>query len=708
MKVTQLRDKDKTTALTTMDMETWIEKTRTEIKTQPVSVFREALRYSLPDSRCYEADKLPKILPAAEFHRTESGKQLKYYNGIVELTVGPLSGRPEIILVKQLAWEQPQTHCVFTGSSGRTVKIWVKFTRPDASLPQKREEAELFHAHAYRLAVKCYQPQIPFNILPKEPTLEQFSRLSHDPELRYRPDSVPFYLSQSTEMPTELSYREAVRSEKSPLTRAVPGYDTEHAIFMLFEAALRKTHEEIYQAQDGGAYPRGEDFQAVVTQLAVNCFHSGIPEEETVKRTIFHYYLRRQETLVRQLVKNVYNEQEGFGKKNSLGKEQFLALQTEEFMKRRYEFRYNTQVGEVEYRERNSFRFYFNPIDKRVLNSIALDAQGEGIPLWDRDDIVRQVENRDISRYIYSNRIPVFNPLEDFLYHLPVWDGKDRIRGLARTVPCNNPHWVELFHRWFLNMVVHWRGTDTKYANNVSPLLVGEQGCRKSTFCRSIIPPAIRAYYTDSIDFSRKKDAELYLNRFALINIDEFDQISAAQQGFLKHILQKPIVNMRKPYANAVLEMRRYASFIATSNLKDLLTDPSGSRRFICIEVIGTIDTSKAIDYEQLYAQAMHELDHNERYWFDQAEERIMTENNREFEQVSLEEQLFYRYFRPAKEEENGEWLSPAEILEDIKKNSAIPISNKRVSVFGRILRKHEIPSKRVRSGTVYHVIRLS
>ena len=138
MKVTQLRDKDKTTALTTMDMETWIEKTRTEIKTQPVSVFREALRYSLPDSRCYEADKLPKILPAAEFHRTESGKQLKYYNGIVELTVGPLSGRPEIILVKQLAWEQPQTHCVFTGSSGRTVKIWVKFTRPDASLPQKR------------------------------------------------------------------------------------------------------------------------------------------------------------------------------------------------------------------------------------------------------------------------------------------------------------------------------------------------------------------------------------------------------------------------------------------------------------------------------------------------------------------------------------------------------------------------------------------
>ena len=80
----------------------------------------------------------------------------------------------------------------------------------------------------------------------------------------YRPDSVPFYLSQPSGMPEELTYREAVRSEKSPLTRAVPGYDTERAVFMLFEAALRKTHEEIYEAEDEGAPERGEDFQAMV------------------------------------------------------------------------------------------------------------------------------------------------------------------------------------------------------------------------------------------------------------------------------------------------------------------------------------------------------------------------------------------------------------------------------------------------------------
>ena len=202
-------------------------------------------------------------------------------------------------------------------------------------------------------------------------------------------------------------------------------------------------------------------------------------------------------------------------------------------MKRRYEFRYNTLTTEVEYRERNSFNFYFRPVDKRVLASITMNAMYEGVKMWDRDVI----------RYLDSDHVPVYQPVEDFLYHLPHWDGKDRILELANRVPCDNPHWAPLFRRWFLNMVAHWRGMDKKHANSTSPLLIGPQAYRKSTFCRMLLPPALQAYYTDSIDFSRKRDAELYLNRFLLINMDEFDQISPTQQAFLKHILQKPVVN---------------------------------------------------------------------------------------------------------------------------------------------------------------------
>ena len=154
MKITQLREKDGNLTLSTTDLDTFLQKIKTETKTQPVSTFRQQLRYCLPGKRCNEADRLPKVLPAAEFRKTNGVCQMKTYNGIVELTVGPLSGKSEIALVKRLAWEQPQTRLVFTGSSGRTVKIWTTFTRPNNSLPGKREEAEVFHAHAYRLAVR--------------------------------------------------------------------------------------------------------------------------------------------------------------------------------------------------------------------------------------------------------------------------------------------------------------------------------------------------------------------------------------------------------------------------------------------------------------------------------------------------------------------------------------------------------------------------
>lgn len=97
-------------------------------------------------------------------------------------------------------------------------------------------------------------------------------------------------------------------------------------------------------------------------------------------------------------------------------------------------------------------------------------------------------------------------------------------------------------------------------------MLVGSQGYLKPTFCRIILPPELCFGYTDSIDFKSKQEAERYLGHFFLINIDEFDQINVNQQGLLKHLLQKPLANLCKSYGNTIREMRRYASFIGTSN----------------------------------------------------------------------------------------------------------------------------------------------
>lgn len=582
----------------TLDINLQIEAMKHETKAQPISNLRTSIRYASPDAKLDDAKKLAKVIPAAAFRKTANGIQMTAYNGIIQIEVNHLANLMEVNRVKQEAEELSQTYLAFMGSSGHSVKIWVRFTRPDKSLPKNREEAEIFQAHAYRKAVSLYQPILSYSIELKNPALEQFCRQTYDPELYYNPDSTIMYMRQPMEMPSETTYQEAVQAETSPFKRLIPGYDSLETLSALFEVALNKACQSLSELQPG-IYPRSdEDLKPLLVQLAENCFQAGIPEEETARWAIAHLYRQKKEFLIRQTVQSVYTIAKGFGKKSPLSAEQELELRTEEFMQRRYEFRYNTMTTVTEYRERNTFCFYFRPLSSRVRNSIAMNARLEGLSLWDRD----------VVRYLDSDRIPIFNPIEDFLFGLDVrWDGHDRIRELAARVPCNNRHWADLFYRWFLNMVAHWRQTDRKYANCTVPLLVGPQAYRKSTFCRSLLPPELQAYYTDRIDFSNKRDAEISLNRFALINMDEFDQNRVNQQAFLKHILQKPIVNVRRPHGTATQEMRRYASFIGTSNHKDLLTDTSGSRRYIVVDVTGPIDCSP-IDYEQLYAQAMHDL----------------------------------------------------------------------------------------------------
>ena len=692
-----MRDNGGTPTMRTLDINLQIEAMKHETKAQPISNLRASIRYASPNAKLDDAKKLTKVIPAATFRKTANGIQMTAYNGIIQIEVNHLANLMEVNRVKQEAEELSQTYLTFMGSSGHSVKIWVRFTRPDQSLPQNREEAEIFQAHAYRKAVSLYQPILSYSIELKNPALEQFCRQTCDPELYYNPDSTIMYMRQPMEMPSETTYQEVVQAETSPFKRLIPGYDSLETLSALFEVALNKACQSLSELQPG-IYPRSdEDLKPLLVQLAENCFQAGIPEEETACWAIAHLYRQKKEFLIRQTVQSVYTIAKGFGKKSPLSAEQELELRTEEFMQRRYEFRYNTMTTVTEYRERNTFCFYFRPLSSRVRNSIAMNARLEGLSLWDRD----------VVRYLDSDRIPIFNPIEDFLFGLDVrWDGHDRIRELAARVPCNNRHWADLFYRWFLNMVAHWRQTDRKYANCTVPLLVGPQAYRKSTFCRSLLPPELQAYYTDRIDFSNKRDAEISLNRFALINMDEFDQNRVNQQAFLKHILQKPIVNVRRPHGTATQEMRRYASFIGTSNHKDLLTDTSGSRRYIVVDVTGPIDCSP-IDYEQLYTQAMHDLYKGERYWFDPEDEKVMNESNQEFQVMPIAEQLFHEYFRAATEGEECEQFLAIEILEQVQQDSKIRVSDCNIIQFGRILQKNRVPSVHTKRGNVYRVVRI-
>ena len=695
MKIGVIRQEKATEVYSTCSIETFLERAKKENKGRYISQLRDKLP-SLQGSgaRFVHIDRIPRICPVAEFRRTQDGSwKFKRYNGVVLVEVDNLSGLAEAEFVKQKAALLPQTFAALVGASGRSVKIWVRFSLPDGTLPATEEQASLFHAQAYQVAVQCYQPLIPFPVTLKEPSLRQGFRMTVDEAPYYHPEAAAFCLEQPVGLSDGTSFREQKLAEKNPLARMEPSYDSYHTLTVMFQAALRRALETLEH------WRRGDDLTPLLAPLAEECFKSGIPEEEAVYRTMRHFNYCKDETGLRATFRNVYTEMKGFGTRPSVTREQDTALRLEEFLKRRYEIRFNRMTDDLEYRERNSIRFSFTTLDKRARNSIAIQALKEGIQAWDRD----------IDRFLHSDYVPAYNPVEEYLFELGEWDGRDRIRELADRVTCNHPHWRNLFYRWFLSMVAHWMGRDKQHGNATTPVLIGPQGYRKSTFCRILLPPELRFGYTDSLDFSSKRDAERYLGRFFLVNLDEFDQISIHQQAFLKHLLQKPSASLRKPYGTSIVEMRRYASFIATSNHKDLLSDLSGNRRFICVEVTAPIDTNVSVNYDQLYAQAFHAVMHGERYWLDDADEALLKESNEDFRQVSPLEHLLMSCFTTASPEaEDGEWLMAMDVFNHLQRKTKEKLALGKLTHLGRLLKKWNVPNKRWGKGSLYYLKRLS
>ena len=372
------------------------------------------------------------------------------------------------------------------------------------------------------------------------------------------------------------------------------------------------------------------------------------------------------------------------------------------FLCKKYDFRYNSVMKFTEYRPKDKDYWGYQPVDARVQKRMTLEVQLANI----------RVSIKDVRNYLESDLLSTYNPVEDFLFKCAgKWDGKDYIRALARTVPTDNPYWEDWFYTWFLAMVNQWRSySHRKYGNSVAPLLISKQGYNKSTFCRSLVPPELQWGYNDNLVLSEKRQVLQAMCQALLLNLDEFNQISPqVQQGFLKNIIQLPSVKMKPPYGSHVQEFPRMASFIATSNMEDILSDPSGNRRFLGVELTGPIDVSQLPNYEQLYAQALAALQAGEKTYFDAEQTKLIMASNRKFEVISPVDQYFNLYFDLTDDAKLGEYLTAAEIFQELKSHigSSVKLSN--LICFGRKL--SQMPSihrKRFNDGMRYLVVRKS
>lgn len=351
------------------------------------------------------------------------------------------------------------------------------------------------------------------------------------------------------------------------------------------------------------------------------------------------------------------------------------------FLTMRYAFRYNTVLNCTEYRPVALSADSFTPLDPRMLRRIILEVQREGI----------EVGPNDIRNYIESDYVRQFDPVGDYLASCEgAWDGHDHIGDLARTVPTDAPLWHKWFKTWLLAMVSQWQNQPSRlYGNSVAPLLISPQGYHKSTFCRRLLPDALKWGYTDSLTLSDRRQVKLAMSQQLLINLDEFNQISPrVQQGFLKNVIQLPSIKAKRPYGTHLEELPRKASFIATSNMTDILSDPSGNRRFIGIELTAPIDTSRVPDHHQLFAQALQLLRNGNRSWFDKAETEQIMLWNRRYEIQEPADQYFSLCFSVADDplDPTAEWLSTAEIFDVIKQKVGSSLQVNTLIAFGRKL----------------------
>ena len=364
----------------------------------------------------------------------------------------------------------------------------------------------------------------------------------------------------------------------------------------------------------------------------------------------------------------------------------------------RYDFRYNTVMKYVEYLPKDKGWYGYRPVEPRVQKRMTLEVQLADI----------RVSIKDVRNFLESDYIKNYNPIDEYLFQCyDKWDGKDHIRALARTVPTANPHWADWFYTWFLGMVDQWRGySHRQYGNSVAPLLISKQGYNKSTFCRRLLPPELQWGYSDNLILSEKRQVYQAMAQFMVINLDEFNQISPqVQQGFLKNLIQLPTLKYKPPYGSHVMEFPRLASFIATSNMKDILSDPSGNRRFIGVELTGPIDVNVRPNYQQLFAQALSALNNGEKSYFDAQQVKLIMKSNSQFEIIQPIDQYFQLYFELVEDEKEGDYLTAAEIFDYLKKQIGSSLKINSLMGFGRKLANmSELKHKRFADGMKYLV----
>ena len=608
---------------------------------------------------CQSVLRLPRLCFALEMVTRGDIRLIKSYSGLVLLEVNNLTGLGEAEAVKNGAAEMPQTLVAFVGADGQSVKIVCRgelFPSEGGGLPDTRAAITDFHQNLYERARLIYNGQLGVTIEKLEPLPERICYMPADKNVVFNPLATTIYAHAEKVTEHNLS---TLSANKKPESSFYENFISRHTVY---EFNLTKAFDDAEGIED-----EDEQRHVVLSRLAEYCQKAGLPMALARRMAGGSSWLDKDPLLTDKVFENAYRKEHSkkFKEQSSakltgqVPAETLLTMKINIFLNSNYDMRRNVMRGVAEYRKRRGLGFNYQDLTEEARNSITMRALEQGIKCWDKD----------IRRYVNSNDITLYSPIDDYLDNLAPWDGEDRVTPLAQRIPTAYEEWPHLFHVWMRSMVAMWQGKGQLTGNALVPLLIGRQGCGKSSFCRILLPKELSDYYNDRINFKNESDLNLGLTSFALINLDEFDKITQRQQIVLKYLVSTADLRYRPPYGKAYTVSRRYASFIGTTNEPMPLVDPTGSRRFICVSIDGDIDFDTPVYHDQLYAQLKQEIANGERYWLTKDEERALTTHNLQYQRLNGLYEMVLSIVQRPKESEDGQWLSLKELSALLKRH---------------------------------------
>ena len=624
--------------------------------------YRKAIEAKLPAKQLkkLKAEQFPMLMPAARFKEGRDMEHLDSYTGLCQCDIDNIP--PDMMdEAKRRVRSLPFVCMYHVSMSGKGLHIYYFYQIPNEGLtPQVYQQA-------FIQGNECIGKAIPADYDAAVGKANHGSSICHDPEAWFNPDAEPFKVDMSLLL-KKRGKNDRLANDTAITEKEWSAQWTAEKVFAYAQECVSKSAT--------GEFAHGNRNKFLV-RLAMMLSDFGMEQEHAAQLMEQEYASQYGEESIPSLVSGCYKSgakmhgrralPDARGKKSGERKGDVKMQIAANFL-RNQGLKFDVITHKLK-------RSDMVDVTDRDINSMLLACNVESC---------QNISAQTFRSALMSNCIPEFNPLTDYLDEAVKAvtinpDGPsyiDQVAGMVHvTYTPQSPLppegglsslWHTCFRKWFVSMVASWM--DPKVVNHQILVLIGPQGIFKSTWLDALIPETLVSYRCrqSGTNFS-DKDEQLRCAEFAMVNYDEFDRLSSSDLDNLKSLITTPDVSIRAPYGSTKERRVRIASYCASGNKFQFLTDQTGNRRFLPFYV-EHIDSpfEHPIDHHRLYAEAVKMVKEGFVYWFTTEDIQQLSKYVEQFADRSPEEELLDVYFdipkAPGVETRTVKFLTSSEI----------------------------------------------